>query len=233
MTANGHILLIEDDPNLGQVLKDHLEMNGYEVTLCTDGVVATEAVRKQTFTLCLVDVMMPRMDGFSFAQNFRQQNTDTPLIFLTARSMTEDKIKGFQIGCDDYITKPFSVEELMLRIEAVLKRSRQHQSELPEDFSIGRYRFNYTRSTLTLDGDTQKLTPRESDLLRLLCLHLNQTLTRDTALKEIWNDDSYFSGRSMDVYISRLRKYLREDSSVEILGIHGKGFRLVVSTDTN
>ncbi len=223
------ILLLEDDANLSMVLQEHLQMNSYEVTLCADGQAGVEMVSERSFDLCLVDVMLPRLDGFSFAKQFRRTNTDTPLIFLTARSMKEDRIKGFRIGCDDYVTKPFSIEELLLRIEAVLKRSGRAGGMTEQaEFRLGRYHFDYTRSVLTRGRHRQKLTPREADLLRLLCRYRNQTLSRETALKEIWKDDSYFSGRSMDVYISRLRKYLKSDNSVEIMGIHGQGFRLIV-----
>jgi DNA-binding response OmpR family regulator len=227
--TKAHILLLEDDPNLGLVVQEHLHMNGYEVTLCADGQAGADVVKERKFDLCLVDIMLPKLDGFSFAEQFRNGDPDTPLIFLTARSMKEDKIKGFKIGCDDYITKPFSVEELLLRIEAVLKRSRKADAPLDQtEFTIGQYHFDYTRSVLTRKKHHQKLTPKEADLLKLLCQHMNQTLGREQALREIWNNDSYFSGRSMDVFISKLRKYLKDDPSVEIMGIHGQGFRLVV-----
>jgi DNA-binding response OmpR family regulator len=223
------ILLLEDDPNLGQVVQEHLHMNGYEVTLCVDGQAGAETAESETFDLCLIDVMLPKMDGFTFAEQFRQRRPDVPFIFLTARSLKEDRIRGFKTGCDDYITKPFSIEELLLRIEAVLKRVRRAG---PGDdqavFELGLYRFDYTHSVLIRGRKQQKLTPKEADLLRLLCRHMNRTLSRQTALQEIWGSDSYFSGRSMDVYISRLRKYLKADPSVEIMGIHGQGFRLVV-----
>jgi DNA-binding response OmpR family regulator len=224
------ILLLEDDANLGAVLAEHLQLNGYEVTLCTDGVQGLKAYADQTYDLCLVDIMMPKKDGFAFAADVRKHDENVPLIFLTARSMKEDRIKGFKVGCDDYITKPFSVEELLLRMQAVLKRCKGGPSgEPPSVFNIGRYRFDYTRQLLILENTQTKLTPKECDLLRLLCIHMNQTLTRELALREVWDNESYFSGRSMDVFISRLRKYLRDDPAVQILGIHGKGFRLVVS----
>jgi DNA-binding response OmpR family regulator len=227
--SKASILLLEDDANLSMVLQEHLQMNNYEVTLCADGQAGVEIVSERSFDLCLVDVMLPKLDGFSFAKQFRLTNSETPLIFLTARSLKEDRIKGFRIGCDDYVTKPFSIEELLLRIEAVLKRSGSagRMTEQTE-FQLGQYHFDHTRSVLTRGRRRQKLTPREADLLRLLCRHKNKTLSRETALKEVWRDDSYFSGRSMDVYISRLRKCLKDDASVEIMGIHGQGFRLVV-----
>ena len=229
-TNKATILLVEDDPNLGLVVQEHLRMNGYEVVLCADGLAAVEAAREKMFDLCLIDVMLPGLDGFSFSQKLRKTRPETPFIFLTARSLTEDKIHGFKLGCDDYITKPFSVEELLLRIEVVIKRSRNSAADTgASEFQIGTFCFDHTRSTLVREGVQQKLTAREADLLRLLCLHINQTLVREDALKEIWGDDSYFSGRSMDVYISKLRKYLKDDPSIEIMSIHGKGFRLVVS----
>jgi DNA-binding response OmpR family regulator len=225
-----HILLLEDDTNLGLVLQEHLQLNGFAVVLCTNGEDGLAEYARDSYDLCLVDVMMPKMDGFSFAREVRNRDSQTPIIFLTAKAMKEDKITGFRIGCDDYLTKPFSVEELLLRIEAVLRRSRQ--SPTPADltqFAIASYRFDYQRQLLVRGETRVKLTPTESDLLRLLCMNLNRTLERDVALREIWGNDSYFSGRSMDVFVSKLRKYLREDSRIEIVGVHGKGFKLVVS----
>ena len=223
------ILLLEDDSSLGMVLSEHLQMNGFEVTLCTDGKLGLDAFHKTEFDLCLVDIMMPRLDGFEFAEAVRRANSDVPLIFLTAKSMREDKIKGFRIGCDDYVTKPFSIEELMLRIEAVMRRVNSGKEDQAETmFNIGKYEFDSVRQILKLSEDERKLTSKESDLLKLLCQNVNKTVMRDLALKRIWNDDSYFTGRSMDVFVSRLRKYLKDDPTVEILGIHGKGFRLVV-----
>ncbi len=227
--ADHNVLLLEDDPNLGLIIQEHLHLNGFEVTLCQDGEEGMVAFRTGDFDLCLVDVMMPKRDGFSFAAEVRRSDQDTPLIFLTAKSLKEDKVQGFKIGCDDYITKPFSVEELLLRIRAVLRRYRgQTPGTMPTEFEIGRFRFDFTRQTLTTDDRQTKLTPKESELLRLLCLNINRTLTREVALKEIWGDENYFSGRSMDVFVSKLRKYLKDDPKVAIMGIHGKGFRLVI-----
>lgn len=228
MSTSYRVLLLEDDANLGLVLQEHLKLNGYDVTLCKDGDEGTRALARDTFDLCLVDVMMPKKDGFTFAREVRAGNDQIPLIFLTARSLKEDRIEGFRIGCDDYITKPFSVEELQLRIEAVLRRVDPRTDESPTEFDIGDYRFDALKQTLALGADEKKLTPRESELLQMLCLHMNQTLSRDRALREIWGEDNYFSGRSMDVFISKLRKHLKGDSRVSILSIHGKGFRLVV-----
>lgn len=224
------ILLLEDDTNLGFILKEHLELNGFEVRLCPNGVDGLAAYRNGGFVLCLVDIMMPKKDGFTFAREVRMYDQDTPLIFLTAKSLKEDKIEGFKIGCDDYITKPFSMEELLLRIHAVLKRSALPLSPTttPMRFTIGKYEFDYDKQTLQIDGKQQRLTTKEADLLRLLCLNMNRTLERDVALKTVWQDDSYFTGRSMDVFVSRLRKHFLADSRVEIINVHGKGFKLVV-----
>ncbi len=225
------VLLLEDDPNLGFILQEHLQMQGFEVQLCVNGEEGLSAYRGGKYDLCLVDVMMPKLDGFTFARKVRERDQNVPLIFLTAKSLKEDKIEGFKIGCDDYLTKPFSMEELMLRITAVLRRSKvaPQPADLPVMFEIGKFTFDYNRQLLSKDGEQFKLTPKEADLLRLLCIHKNQTLEREVALREIWGDESYFSGRSMDVFISKLRKYLREDDSIEIMGIHGKGFRLIVN----
>ena len=229
MTNARHVLLLEDDANLGLVLQEHLKLNGYEVTLCANGEDGTEALKEGQFDLCLVDVMMPKKDGFTFAREVRGMNNQIPLIFLTAKSLKDDRIEGFRIGCDDYITKPFSVEELQLRMEAVLRRSLPDRTEeTPTEFEIGQYRFDSIRQLLQHQNEERKLTARESELLALLCLNVNQVLEREHALKEIWGDSSYFSGRSMDVFVSKLRKYLKHDSNVSIMSIHGRGLRLVV-----
>ena len=231
MTKRRRVILLEDDANLGTVLQEHLQMHGFDVTLCPDGEQGLVVWRPNEFELCLVDVMMPKRDGFSFAEEVRRRDKEIPIIFLTARSMKEDKIHGFKVGCDDYITKPFSVEELMLRIEAVLRRtSGRSVSATTDEFEIGSYRFQYSRQLLTRGEHEQKLTPKESELLRFLCMNPNRTILREEALREVWNDDSYFAGRSMDVFVSRLRKYLKEDPSIEIMGVHGKGFRLVIDS---
>jgi len=228
--APAKILLLEDDPNLGALLKEHLRMRDFEVYLCANGVDGLAAFNTGKYDLCLLDIMMPKMDGFTFTREIRKTDQSIPIIFLTAKSMQEDKIEGFKIGCDDYITKPFSMEELLLRIHAVLKRSRGGEgfSISQSCFEIGSYTFDYGRQTLENSRGKMKLTSRESELLRLLCAHLGRTLEREKALREIWGNTSYFSGRSMDVYISKLRKYLKDDSKIEIMGIHGKGFRLIV-----
>lgn len=223
------VLLLEDDASLGAVLQEHLQMQGFTVTLCTDGLQGFDAFKAGEFDICLVDIMMPKKNGFSFAEDVRRVDSEIPLIFLTAKAMKEDKIQGFKIGCDDYVTKPFSIEELMLRIHAVMRRRGQpDELEPPSSFKIGSYTFDYPRQTLTRNEQQRKLTPREADLLRLLCKSINRTVRREDALREIWDDDGYFAGRSMDVFVSKLRKYLKDDPKVEILGIHGKGVRLVV-----
>lgn len=225
------VLLLEDDQNLGMILQEHLEMNGFTVRLCANGEDGLKAYRAGAFDLCLVDVMMPRKDGFSFARELRQHDTALPLIFLTARAMKEDRIEGFTIGADDYVTKPFSMEELLLRIQAILKRSGKGPKAAPlrDTFSIGTYTFHYPTRVLERQGKRRKLTTREADLLRLLCANVNATLDRSAALTELWGEDSHFNSRSMDVFVSRLRKYLKDDRAVEILNVHGQGVKLVVS----
>jgi len=229
MVENLKILLLEDDPNLGLIIQESLEHLGYQVTLLTDGESGLTEFRNERFDLCLVDVMMPLRDGFSFAREVRSSNSDIPLIFLTAKSLTEDKVAGFKIGCDDYITKPFSMEELVLRIQAVLhRRGINLASSEPSAFEIGRFHFEFPKQVLRINDSEQQLTAKEAELLRLLCLHENKTLERSAALKPIWGDDSYHAGRGMDVVISRLRKLLKEDPSIEIKTIHGQGYRLLI-----
>ena len=226
------VLLLEDDANLGLILQEHLELNGFGVKLCTNGEDGLAAWKKGKFDLCLVDVMMPRKDGFSFARDVRALDRDIPLIFLTARAMKEDRIEGLKIGADDYLTKPFSMEELLLRIRAVLRRSgAQAASEVPASFALGSFTFHPAQRALSRGKSLRRLTSRESDLLRLLCLAMNSTLDRGAALRELWGDDSYFNSRSMDVFVSRLRKYLHADPAVEIQNVSGKGLRLVVGSD--
>jgi DNA-binding response OmpR family regulator len=227
------LLVLEDDQNLGFMLQENLQLRGYDAVLCRNGEEGLQRYRSAEFSLCLVDVMMPRKDGFTFAREVRLVDERTPIIFLTAKSMKEDRIEGFRIGGDDYVTKPFSMEELSLRIEAVLRRSERKQppgekvEDLPAQFSIGAYQFDYGRQVLERRGKKRKLTGREADLLRLLCLRQNQVLDRSYALKTIWGDDTYFNGRSMDVFVSKLRGYLKSDEGVEIVNIHGRGYKLV------
>lgn len=224
------VLLVEDDPNLGTITQESLELQGFNVTLAEDGEKAHTLFLSESFDLCLVDIMLPVKDGFTLATEIRQINPDIPIIFLTAKSMKEDKIEGFKLGGDDYITKPFSMEELVLRIQAVLRRSHPgYKSQDNDEFTIASYTFDSKGQILKYNTDERKLTHKESELLRLLCLHQNAVLEREVALKLIWGDDSFFNARSMDVYITKLRKYLQNDDRIQITNIHGKGFKLLVS----
>lgn len=223
------ILLVEDEPNLGSLLKEYLEAKGYSTVLAVNGKEGFDKFSKDKFNLCILDVMMPIKDGFTLAKEIRAVDGNVPIVFLTAKSMKEDAIQGFTIGADDYITKPFSMEELLLRIKAILKRTTNNGKNTDQtEFKIGKYKFDHKHQILDLKGAQQKLTTKEAELLKLLCLHTNEVLDRNFALKAIWNDDNYFNGRSMDVYIAKLRKYLKEDPSVELLNVHGKGFKLLV-----
>jgi two-component system, OmpR family, response regulator len=223
------ILLAEDDANLGNLLSEYIEAKGFEITLAINGKEAYDKFTRSHYDLCILDVMMPLKDGFTLASEIRQMNKQIPIIFLTARSMRQDAIEGFKLGADDYITKPFSMEELLLRIKAVLKRTGNHAPQSNNLFEIGSYKFDYPHQHLEKEGAIQKLTSKETELLKLLCLHKNEVLDRTLALNSIWNDDSYFNSRSMDVYITKLRKYLKSDVGVEIINVHGKGFKLLVS----
>ncbi len=230
MESNGcAILLLEDDPNLGLVVQENLETRGYRVVLATDGVGGLTEYKRQKFDLCLVDIMMPKLDGFSFAREIRVRDRQIPIIFLTARSLKKDRIEGFEIGADDYVTKPFSMEELVLRIKAVLRRTTAGSTDPPGGIiAVGKFLFDSNEQTLAFQGKKQKLTTKESELLWPLCANVNTIVARDTALGAVWGNDSYFASRSMDVYISRLRSCLKKDPSIEIVTVHGKGFRLVV-----
>ena len=226
MEAQKHkILLCEDDQNLGLVLKNYLELNDYDVTLERDGRLGLAAFQREKFELCLLDVMMPNMDGFKLAEEIRDINPEIPLFFLSAKTMKEDIIQGYKLGADDYITKPFDSEVLLLKIKAILKRNDASNIE----FDLGNYHFNPKLRELSVGGKTQTLSPKENELLRMLAEYKNDLLPREIALKRIWGSDTYFNGRSMDVYIAKLRKYLKEDSNIEIVNIHGNGFRLVVN----
>ena len=229
MSVPIHLLLVEDDPNLGSLLAQYLTAKGYAVEHRTDGQQGWEAYRKGKFDLLVLDVMMPVKDGFTLAREIRQKDDEVPIIFLTAKSMKQDTIAGFQSGGDDYLTKPFSMEELLLRIAAVLRRTRgpeQSEEQIKEQV-LGEFRFDPRKQLLVHPAEERKLTTKESELLRLLCANRNGLLQRSAALKEIWGEDNYFNGRSMDVYIAKLRKYLKDDPAVEIINIHGKGFRLL------
>ena len=227
------ILLVEDDPNLGMLLEDYLALKGnFEVKLCVDGEEGLKAFMANTYDICILDVMMPKKDGFTLAHDIRKVNTAIPIIFATAKGMMEDKTEAYSLGADDYITKPFRIEELLLRINALLKRVAQQDIEpenKPTKFDIGSYHFDFQTQLITKEDDQQKVSTKEAELLRLLCLKMNDVLTREEALLEIWHDDNYFNGRSMDVFLSKLRKYLRDDPKVEIINVHGKGYKLLVN----
>jgi two-component system OmpR family response regulator len=225
------ILLVEDDANLGTLLKEYLEAKGYITTLAVNGKQGFDMFSKDKYNICILDVMMPVKDGYTLAKEIRAIDTNVPIVFLTAKSMKEDTIEGFNAGADDYITKPFSMEELQVRIKAILRRTemKANVNNDQAEFKIGNYKFDYPHQTLDLKGSQQKLTTKEADLLKLLCLHANDILDRNFALKAIWNDDNYFNGRSMDVYIAKLRKYLGGDPGVEIINVHGKGFKLLMA----
>ena len=224
------VLLAEDDKNLGNILKAYLEAKSYPTVLCSNGKIAYEAFKRDDFDFCVLDIMMPEMDGFALAKKIRKIDKEIPILFLTAKAMQEDRIHGFEVGADDYLTKPFSMEELLLRIKAIMRRSTANDNEKSKSvFKFGIYTFEYNRQLLFIDEKEQKLTSKEAELLRLLCENMNKVLDRTVALNKIWFDDSYFNARSMDVYITKLRKYLKEDTSVELINVHGVGFKLVVS----
>jgi DNA-binding response OmpR family regulator len=222
------VLLVEDDPNLGFVIKDNLTLKGFDVSLCENGVDGFKAFQDKLYDICILDVMMPKQDGFSLAKAIREKNKQVPILFVTAKSMLEDKIAGFESGGDDYIVKPFSMEELLLRIGVFLRRSKPMNGQ-EETFNIGRFAFNFTNLSLTNSSETKILTHKEAEVLRLLCENMNRVLKREEILKAVWGDDDYFLGRSMDVFISKLRKYLKEDPNVQIVNYHGVGFRLEVN----
>ena len=222
------ILLCEDDTNLGMVLKNYLEINDYDVTLERDGRLGLAAFQREKYDICLLDVMMPNMDGFTLAEEIRDVDPDIPLFFLSAKTIKEDLIQGYKLGADDYITKPFDSEVLLLKIKAILKRNEEENKGNDNiEFDLGKYHFNPKLRELKNGDSTQTLSPKENELLKMLAEHKNDLLPRERALKKIWGSDTYFNGRSMDVYIAKLRKYLKEDADIEIVNIHGNGFRLV------
>ena len=232
-TKKYQVLLCEDDTNLGMVLKNYLELNDYDVTLERDGRLGLAAFQREKFDICLLDVMMPHMDGFTLAEEIRDVDPDMPLFFLSAKTMKEDIINGYKLGADDYITKPFDSEVLLHKIKAILKRNEELNREADNmQFDLGKFHFNPKLRELMIGGKTQTLSPKENELLKMLAEHKNDLLSREKALKKIWGSDTYFNGRSMDVYIAKLRKYLREDDALEIVNIHGNGFRLVVNETT-
>ena len=223
------ILLCEDDENLGMLLREYLEAKGYDAELCIDGEEGYNAFQEGTYDLCILDVMMPKMDGFTLASKIRDINPDIPFMFLTAKTMRDDVKAGFELGADDYITKPFSMEEVVFRIEAILRRARGKKNCDVSSFPIGKYIFDSQKQLLTIGNKQEKLTTKEAELLKLLCNKINELLPRDYALRTIWIDDNYFNARSMDVYITKLRKHLKDDPNVEILNVHGKGYKLVIT----
>jgi DNA-binding response OmpR family regulator len=228
MMKNKKVLLAEDDNNLGLLLKNYLVMKDYETTLSVNGKEALAEFTKNDFDICILDIMMPEMDGIRLAGEIRKLKPEMPVIFLTAKNQKEDVIAGFKTGADDYITKPFSMEELIYRIEAILRRVTEPLAQKKNDiYQIGEYTFDTLKQLLTHSDQTMKLTTKESELLELLCSHKNEVLERNFALKAIWIDDNYFNARSMDVYITKLRKYLKKDPSVKILNVHGKGYKLL------
>lgn len=223
------VLLAEDDENLGSLLREYLIAKGLDTDLFVNGELALEGFKKGSYNICILDVMMPKMDGFTVAREIKKINGNVPFIFLTAKSLKDDVIEGFSVGADDYMTKPFSMEELLFRIKAILRRSStNNSSEINDTFKVGKYEFDSQKQILATDDKVQKLTTKESELLKLLCNNMNNVLERNFALKTIWQEDSYFNARSMDVYITKLRKYLKEDDSIQILNIHGKGYKLIV-----
>jgi DNA-binding response OmpR family regulator len=232
------ILLVEDDQNFGDVLRSYLEMHDYDVTLATDGEQGLDKYNEGTYDLCIFDVMMPKKDGFTLAKEIREKDEDMPIIFLTAKTMKEDVVKGFKIGADDYISKPFNSEELLYRIQAILKRSQAKADPREEikEFTIGKYHFNFPLRILTFDPDgpeeeENKLSPKEAQLLRMFAMYMNDILPRSEALTKIWGEDNYFTARSMDVFVTKLRKYLKKDGNIEIVNIHGNGFQLLVRAE--
>ena len=221
-----HILYVEDDESLSFVTRDNLELQGYEITHCTDGKKALATIHEQDFDLCILDVMLPEVDGFTVAREIRQYDKEIPILFLTAKSLKEDRLHGLRLGADDYITKPFSIEELILKVEVFLRRSKINPTSSPGRFRLGQFELDHENLSLFHDTKSLQLTQKEVDLLKLFAENPNQVLKRSDILKQVWGDDDYFLGRSLDVFISRLRKYLRADDTLKVENIHGVGFRL-------
>ena len=231
MDDNIKIMLCEDDENLGMLLREYLQAKGFSAELYPDGEAGYRAFMKQKYDICILDVMMPKKDGFTLAQEIRQANADVPIIFLTAKQLKEDILEGFKIGADDYITKPFSMEELVFRVDAILRRVRGKKNKESSVYRVGNFTFDTQKQLLTIGDKQTKLTTKENELLALLCSHANEILQRDFALKTIWIDDNYFNARSMDVYITKLRKHLKDDPQIEIINIHGKGYKLIIPNE--
>lgn len=227
------ILLAEDDPNLGSFLQTYLNSKGYKTHLCRDGQEAFDTFQKGDFNFCITDIMMPVKDGFTLAKEIRKADARIPILFLTAKTLEADRLKGFQVGADDYLTKPFSMDELLLRIQAILRRTQgQVKGNNQQFYELGTGRFDVLKQKITLeDGRCLDLTSRESELLHLLCQHENEVVERKEALEKVWKSDNYFNARSMDVYVTKLRKVLRQVGPIEIINVHGVGFKLVINKD--
>ena len=230
MSEKVKILLAEDDTNLGNLLSKFLKVKGFDVTLCVDGAIALNRYAENLFDFVILDVMMPVKDGFTVAKEIRKIDTEIPILFLTAKSMKDDKLLGFDVGADDYMTKPFSMDELLARINAILKRSYK-EGKKETCFTVGDVKYNYLIQTIEVNGESKKLTTKENELFYLLVKSKDEVLDRNEALKQVWGDDNYFNGRSMDVYITKLRKYVSQSSNVEIMNVHGKGFRLLIKAE--
>lgn len=227
--SKAKLLVVEDDPNLGDILKEYLEMKGYEATLCRDGEEGWSKFKKDKYDLCLLDIMMPKKDGFTLAKEIKKVQEDLPILFLTAKNQKDDIIEGLKIGADDYLTKPFSMEELLLRITAILRRTQKSTEVSPlKTYTFGDFTLHYDEQYIEGPGGKHKLTSKENELIRLLASEINKLVNRSHALKQIWGDDSYFNARSMDVYLSKIRKILKDDPKVQIITIHGEGFKLIV-----
>ncbi|HOA46842.1 MAG TPA: response regulator transcription factor [Paludibacteraceae bacterium] len=225
------ILLCEDDENLGMLLNEYLQTKGFETELCLDGEAGYKAFTNNSYDFCILDIMMPKKDGFSLAQDIRKLNSNVPILFLTAKTLKEDVLEGFKIGGDDYVTKPFSMEELLYRIEAILRRICVKKSRITSEYKLGKFTFDTQKQLLIIDGKVTKLTTKECELLTMLAQNANNILERNYALKTIWVEDNYFNARSMDVYITKLRKLLKDDPNVEIINIHGKGYKLIIPNE--
>mgnify|MGYP001292068343 CR=1 FL=1 len=225
------ILLCEDDESLGMLLNEYLQAKGFDATLFPDGEAGYKAFTSDSYDLCILDVMMPKKDGFSLAQDIRKLNSNVPIVFLTAKTLKEDVLEGFKIGADDYVMKPFSMEELLFRIDAILRRISIKKSRVTNDYKLGKFTFDTQKQLLIINGKTVKLTTKECELLTLLAQNVNNILERNYALKTIWVEDNYFNARSMDVYITKLRKLLTDDPDVEVINIHGKGYKLIIPND--
>lgn len=227
--SKAKLLVVEDDPNLGDILQEYLQMKGYEPTLCRDGEEGWNKFKKDKYDLCLLDIMMPKKDGFTLAKEIKKVQEDLPVLFLTAKNQKDDIIEGLKIGADDYLTKPFSMEELLLRITAILRRTQKNMEVAPlKTYSFGDFVLHYDEQFIEGPGGKHKLTSKENELIRLLASEINKLVNRSHALKQIWGDDSYFNARSMDVYLSKIRKILKDDPKVQIITVHGEGFKLIV-----